>query len=115
MAGMRKSIHDSGCENVRTPAASGGSDVSPPPARGHRVPSALASDPALMTPGVRLAAFGRSFASAFQKRADRLTASSHSARTVPNRNTPDFYTPPLPCSAATRRWRRQGGEGKEMF
>ena len=79
MAGTRESIRDSGCENVRTPAASGGSDVPSPPARGRRVPSPLTSDPALMTPGVRLAAFGRSFASAFHEQADRLTSSSHSS------------------------------------
>ena len=80
MAEMRKSIPDSGCENVRTPAASGGSDVPPPPARGCRVPSPLTADPALMTPGEWLAAFGPLFASAFQERATRLTSStSHSS------------------------------------
>ena len=77
MVGMSKSIRESGCANVRTPAASGGPDVPPSPARGHRVPSPLRADPALMTPGERLAAFGRSFASAFQEQAARLT-SSHS-------------------------------------
>ena len=79
MAGMRESIHDSDCENVRTPAASGGSDISSPPARGRRVPSPLTSGPALMTPGERMAAFGRSFASAFEEQADRLSSSSHSS------------------------------------
>ena len=76
MAGMRKSIRDSECENVRTPDASGGSDVSPSPARGHRVPSPLTADRALMTPGARRAAFDPSF----QEQADRLTSSQSSTK-----------------------------------
>ena len=79
MARTKKSIPNPESANIRTPAASGEPDVPSFPARGYRMPSPLTADPVLMTPGERLAAFGRLFASAFLKRGAHLTSSSHSS------------------------------------